>query len=211
MRLIFLGPPGAGKGTQAQFIVRDYNVTQLSTGDILRANRKEGTELGQKAQKYMDAGDLVPDDLIIDMIKEELKKPEIQKGFLLDGFPRTVPQAEALDSLLYEMGIELDCTLVLEVPNEELVKRITGRRTDRKTGQVFHIIYNPPPEDGDYDLYQREDDKEETVRNRIKVYEEQTKPLVDYYEKKGIAQKIEGTGKIDEIYGRIKEVLNKYK
>lgn len=211
MRLIFLGPPGAGKGTQAQFIVKDYNVTQLSTGDILRANRKEGTELGQKAQKYMDAGDLVPDDLIIDMIKEELKKPEIQKGFLLDGFPRTVPQAEALDSLLYDLGIKLDCTLVLEVPNEELVKRITGRRTDRKTGQVFHIIYNPPPEDGDFDLYQREDDKEETVRNRIEVYEKQTKPLVDYYEKKGIAQKIDGTGKIDEIYARIKETLDKYK
>jgi adenylate kinase len=211
MRLIFLGPPGAGKGTQAQYIVRDYGVTQLSTGDILRANRKAGTELGKKAQTYMDAGNLVPDDLIIDMIKEELKKPEIQKGFLLDGFPRTVPQAEALDTLLDELGLKLDCTLVLEVPNEELVKRITGRRTDRKTGQVFHIIFNPPPEDGDFDLYQREDDKEETVRNRIKVYEEQTKPLIDYYTKKGIAETIEGIGKIDEIYSRIKKVLDNIK
>ncbi len=211
MKMIFLGPPGAGKGTQAERICKDYGVIQLSTGDILRANRKIGTELGAKAQKYMDAGELVPDLIIIDMIREELKKPELASGYILDGFPRTVPQAEALDGLLKDMGQKLDVVLVLEVPDEELVQRLSGRRTDRISGKTFHMIYNPPPPDGNFDLYQREDDKEETVRNRLNVYHNQTKPLIEYYSKQNLAEKIEGKGKIDEIYLGIKSVLDKIK
>lgn len=211
MRLIFLGPPGAGKGTQAETICSTYNVVQLSTGDILRANRKQGTELGQKAQKFMDAGELVPDNIIIDMIKEELKKPELENGYILDGFPRTVPQAEALDKLLDEMGQKLDTTLVLEVPDDELIKRLTGRRVCRRTGKTFHMMFNPPPENHDYDLYQREDDKEETVKNRLKVYHDQTYPLIEYYQKKGLASMIEGVGKLDEVFARVKKVLDQYK
>lgn len=211
MKIIFLGPPGAGKGTQSEFICRDYGVVQLSTGDILRANRKAGTELGKKAQEYMDKGELVPDNLIIDMIKEELKKPELANGYILDGFPRTVAQAEALDKLLAEIGDKLDTTLVLEVDNEELIKRLTARRVDRKTGKSYHLIFNPPPPGADVDLYQRDDDKEDTVRNRLKVYEAQTFPLIEYYTAKNMAEKVNGLGKIDEIYSEIKAILDKYK
>ncbi len=210
MRLIFLGPPGAGKGTQSEFIVRDYGVVQLSTGDILRANRKEGTELGKKAQSYMDAGALVPDQIIIEMIQEELKKPELKNGYILDGFPRTVPQAEALGELLKNMGQKLDTVLVLEVPKDDLVKRLTGRRTCRRTGKTFHMVFNPPPENHDYDLYQREDDKEEAVLNRLNVYENQTKPLIEYYGKLDMVDRIDGSGKINEIYSHIKSALDKY-
>jgi adenylate kinase len=217
MKLIFLGPPGAGKGTQSESICADYGVVQLSTGDILRANRKQGTELGQKAQTYMDAGELVPDQIIIDMIKEELKKPELAKGYILDGFPRTVPQAEALDKLLEEMGEKLDTTLVLEVPNDELVKRLTARRICRTCGKSYHLIFKPPHKEGICDdlcggeLYQRDDDKEGPIMNRLKVYENQTFPLIEYYGKKNMADKIDGLGGIGDIYGRIKAVLETYK
>jgi adenylate kinase len=216
MRLIFLGPPGAGKGTQAESICKDYNIVQLSTGDILRANRKQGTELGRKAQSYMDVGELVPDQIIIDMIKEELKKLELVNGYILDGFPRTVTQAEALGNLLTEMGQKLDTVLILEVPSEELVKRLTSRRTCRTCGKSYHLIYNPPKKDGICDvdggeLYQRDDDKEEPIRNRLKVYENQTKPLIEYYSAKNLADNINGLGKIDEIYSSIKTVLDRYK
>lgn len=216
MRLIFLGPPGAGKGTQAEKICSTYNVIQLSTGDILRANRKAGTELGKKAQTYMDAGELVPDQLIIDMIKEELKKPELSSGYLLDGFPRTVPQAEALDSLLADMGQKLDTVLVLEVPSEELITRLTARRTCRVCGKSYHLVFNPPKQDGICDLeggelYQRDDDKEEPIKNRLKVYEAQTMPLIEYYGAKNMAEKVDGVGKLDDIFGRIKTILDKYK
>jgi len=216
MKLIFLGPPGAGKGTQSERICADYGVVQLSTGDILRANRKAGTELGQKAQKYMDAGELVPDEIIIDMIKEELKKPELSKGYILDGFPRTVPQAEALDKLLDEMGQKLDTVLVLEVPNEELVKRLTARRVCKVCGKSYHLIFKPPQVEGRCDepcggeLYQRDDDKEGPILNRLKVYENQTFPLIEYYDKKGMTSKIDGLGEINEIYGRIKTVLDEF-
>jgi adenylate kinase len=212
MKLVFLGPPGAGKGTQSERICKDYGIVQLSTGDILRANRKMGTELGKKAQEYMDAGNLVPDDIIINMIKEELKKPELKNGYILDGFPRTVPQAEALDQLLDSMGDKLDLTLVLDVPNEELIKRLSARRTCRQCGKTFHLLYNPPKVEDVCDscggeLYQRDDDKEEAILNRLKVYENQTKPLIEYYEKQGITKMIDGVGTIDDIYGRIKAVL----
>ncbi len=212
MKLVFLGPPGAGKGTQSERICKDYGVVQLSTGDILRANRKMGTELGKKAQEYMDAGNLVPDDIIINMIKEELKKPELANGYILDGFPRTVPQAEALDKLLESMNDKLDMTLVLDVPNEELIKRLSARRTCRGCGKTYHLIYNPPKVENVCDvcggeLYQRDDDKEEAILNRLQVYEKQTKPLIEYYDKQGITKKINGLGTIDEIYERIKAVL----
>lgn len=216
MKLIFLGPPGAGKGTQSEKICKDYGVVQLSTGDILRANRKQGTELGQKAQKYMDAGELVPDNLIIDMIKQELQKPELEKGYILDGFPRTVAQAEALDILLNEMNEKLDTVLVLEVPNEELIKRLTARRVCKKCGKSYHLIFNPPKVEGKCDepcggeLYQRDDDKEGPIMNRLKVYEQQTFPLIDYYSKKNMTDNIDGLGNIEEIYSRIKTVLDKY-
>jgi len=213
MKLIFLGPPGAGKGTQAEKICKDFNVIQLSTGDILRNNRKLGTELGKKAQSFMDAGNLVPDDLIIDMIKEEIKKPELANGYLLDGFPRTVKQAEALDALLDTMNEKLDSTLVLEVPNEELILRLSSRRTCPVCQKTYHLIYNPPKVDGFCDndnaiLYQRDDDKEDAILNRLKVYETQTKPLIEYYTSKGIAKMINGVGSIDEIYNQIKIMLS---
>ncbi|ROL57041.1 adenylate kinase [Bacteroidetes/Chlorobi group bacterium Naka2016] len=212
MRLIFLGPPGAGKGTQAEFICRDFNIKQLSTGDLLRYHRKEGTELGKKAQAFMDKGELVPDSLIIDMIRSELKKPEYQNGYLLDGFPRTIAQAEAFDKLINELGQTLNAVLVLEVPTEELVTRLTARRTCRVCGKTYHLVYNPPKQEGICDvcggeLYQRSDDNEETVRNRLSVYEKQTKPLIEYYELKGLAYHIDGKGKIEDIYSRIKEIL----
>ena len=217
MKLIFLGPPGAGKGTQSERMCKDYGIVQLSTGDILRANRKEGTELGRKAQKYMDSGELVPDQIIIDMIKDELKKPGLSNGYILDGFPRTVPQAQALDKLFHDMGQELDTTLVLEVPNEELVMRLTARRICRKCGKSYHLIFKPPVNDGICDepcggeLYQRDDDKEGPITNRLKVYETQTLPLIEYYSKQNKADMINGMGEIDDIYSRIKSVLEKYR
>lgn len=215
MRIIFLGPPGAGKGTQSERICKDYNIVQLSTGDILRANRKMGTDLGKKAQSYMDSGALVPDELIIEMIRVELKNPDLANGYILDGFPRTVPQAEALDKLLEELGQKLDTVLVLEVPNEELLKRLTARRVCRTCGKSYHLIYNPPKVEGVCDvdggeLYQRDDDKEEPIMNRLKVYEAQTMPLIDYYSKKNLVDKIDGVGEIDFIYKQIQTVLNKY-
>lgn len=216
MKLIFLGPPGAGKGTQSEKICKDFGVVQLSTGDILRANRKQGTELGKKAQTFMDAGELVPDNIIIDMIKEELKKPELAKGYILDGFPRTVPQAEALDKLLIDMGEKLNTVLVLKVPNEELIKRLTARRVCKKCGKSYHLIFKPPMVEGKCDepcggdLYQRDDDKEGPIMNRLKVYEQQTFPLIDFYSKKNMTDEIDGLGGINDIYGRIKKVLDKY-
>jgi adenylate kinase len=218
MRLIFLGPPGAGKGTQAERICSTYNIIQLSTGDILRTNRKNGTELGKKAQEFMDRGDLVPDNIIIDMIKEELKKPELVNGYILDGFPRTVPQAEALDMLLRQMEQSLDAVLVLDVPNHELVKRLTARRTCKSCGKTYHLIFSPPVKEGICDvcggeLFQRDDDKEEPILNRLKVYDEQTKPLIEFYNNKNLSVKIDGVGQMDDIFSKIKQALDnrKYK
>lgn len=212
MKMIFLGPPGAGKGTQCENIIKDYGVVQLSTGDILRANRKQGTELGKEAEKYMCEGKLVPDEIIINMIREELAKPGLEKGYILDGFPRTVPQAEALDKLLADMGQKLDTVLVLEVPNDELISRLTARRTCKDCGKSYHLKFNPPAKEGICDvcggeLFQRGDDQEGPIRKRLEVYESQTFPLIDYYENKGLARRIEGVGALDEVYSRIDRTL----
>lgn len=212
MNIVFLGPPGAGKGTQAKILIEKYGIPQISTGDMLREHRAKGTELGKKAQEYMDKGQLVPDEIILGMVKERLSQPDCEKGFILDGFPRTVAQAEALDSLLAEMGKKLDVALALVVPDELLVERLTGRRTCKSCGMMYHIKYKPPKVEGKCDhcggeLYQRPDDNEETVRNRLKVYHESTAPLIDYYNKKGILKEIDGSKSIEEITTQIISIL----
>jgi adenylate kinase len=212
MKLIFLGPPGAGKGTQAQQITRDFGIVQISTGDMLRTQIRNNTPLGIKANEFIKNGNLVPDNLIIDMIDHELSFTDLENGYLLDGFPRTLGQARALDNILESRHEKIDAVLILDVPEDNIVRRLSGRRVCRKTGKTFHIIYNPPTLDDGVlteDLYQREDDKEETVRNRLGVYARQTEPLINYYTKKGVAHHVDGTGKLDEVYKRIKEILIK--
>ena len=216
MRLILLGGPGAGKGTQAKFICEKFGIPQISTGDMLRAAVKEGTELGKEAKKYMDAGQLVPDDVIIGLVKERIKQPDCEKGFLFDGFPRTIPQAEAMK----EAGVKIDYVVEIAVPDEEIIKRMSGRRVHLPSGRTYHIIYNPPKEEGKDDvtgepLVQRDDDKEEVVRERLKIYHEQTEPLVDYYKKWEASGdpnapkyiRIDGIGTVDEIKQKIFKAL----
>ncbi|HDD53243.1 MAG: adenylate kinase [Aquificota bacterium] len=212
MNIIMLGPPGAGKGTQAKMLVERLGIPQISTGDMLREAVKEGTELGKKAKEFMDAGKLVPDEVVIGIVKERLAQPDCEKGFILDGFPRTIPQAEALDKVLEELGKKIDYVINVAVPNEELITRLTGRRTCRQCGAMYHVVFNPPKEEGKCDkcggeLYQRDDDKEETIRQRLEVYEAQTAPLIDYYGKKGVLYNIDGTGSIEEIFQGILKVL----
>lgn len=209
MRVIFLGPPGAGKGTQSQNICRDYGIKQISTGEILRHHTAGKTPLGLEAASYMNKGELVPDNVMIDIIVNELNKPEHTKGFMLDGFPRTIPQAQALDGIMVRLGIRFNAVLVLEVPHSEIVQRISLRRTDRASGRTFHLLFNPPPENEKLDLYQREDDKEEIVKKRLQLYESSTKPLIKYYSSLGLAHKINGIGSLDDVYTRIVRVLDK--
>ncbi len=209
MRVIFLGPPGAGKGTQSQNICRDYGIKQISTGEILRHHTAGKTPLGLEAASYMNKGELVPDNVMIDIIVNELNKPEHTKGFMLDGFPRTIPQAQALDGIMVRLGIRFNAVLVLEVPHSEIVQRISLRRTDRASGRTFHLLFNPPPADEKLDLYQREDDKEEIVKKRLQLYESSTKPLIKYYSSLGLAHKINGIGSLDDVYTRIVRVLDK--
>ncbi|MBS3916778.1 MAG: adenylate kinase [Sulfuritalea sp.] len=208
MKLILLGAPGAGKGTQAAFITEKYGIPQISTGDMLRAAVKAGTPLGLEAKKVMDAGQLVSDEIILGLIKERLKQPDCANGFLFDGFPRTIPQAEALRT----QGVDLDYVLEIDVPDEEIIKRMSGRRVHLASGRTYHVTFNPPKVDGKDDatgeaLVQREDDKEETVRKRLDVYHSQTKPLVEFYSKWAAAgdqkapkyRKIAGVGSLDSI------------
>lgn len=212
MRLVLLGPPGAGKGTQASAIVKKYNIPHISTGDIFRANIKMGTELGKKAKGYMDKGLLVPDDLVVSIVKDRLTEDDCKEGFLLDGFPRTVNQGEALDSELEQMGLKLDKVVNIDVEREVLIQRAIGRRICKDCGATYHIQFNLPKEEGicnvcEGKLFQRDDDKKETVERRIEVYQKQTKPLIDYYTKKGLILNVDGTKPIDILFEEIIKAL----
>jgi len=207
-----LGPPGAGKGTQASAIVKKYNIPHISTGDIFRANIKEGTELGKKAEEYMNKGLLVPDEIVVSIVKDRLTKDDCKNGFLLDGFPRTVAQAEALDQELKEMLSKIDKVINIEVDKDILVERIIGRRICKNCGATYHIKFSPAKQDGICDicggeLHQRKDDTLDTVEKRIQVYMEQTKPLIDYYAKKGLLLNIDGTKDKDEVFQEIVKSL----
>ncbi|GAB4352463.1 MAG: adenylate kinase [Methylohalobius sp. ZOD2] len=213
MKLIFLGAPGSGKGTQAQFVCERYRIPQISTGDMLRSAVREGTELGRKAKAIMDAGELVPDDIILNLIAERIAQSDCDNGFLLDGFPRTIAQAEGLE----KMGVNLDNVIEIQVPDEEIVKRLSGRRVHPASGRVYHLMYNPPKEDLKDDvtgeaLVQRDDDKEETVRKRLEVYHAQTAPLVDFYRQRAETGQVRfstvsGTGSVESIRDQIFPIL----
>ena len=215
MNIIIFGPPGAGKGTQAKKMVDFYGIPQISTGDILRANVREGTELGLAAKEYMDKGELVPDEVLIGIIKNRLKEKDCEKGFILDGYPRTIPQADALATILDEINKPIDVVLNLEVPDEELVERVSGRLMCGNCGASYHKTFNPPRKEGICDvcggeLFQRDDDKEEAVKNRLTVYKRQTQPLIDYYAKKSLLVSLDGTKGIDEVFEDIKAILAKF-
>lgn len=212
MQLVLFGPPGAGKGTQAKFLSEFLNVPHISTGDILRENVKKGTALGMKAKSYMDKGELVPDKLLIDLIKDRLSQPDCRKGYLLDGFPRTIPQAKALDEILDDMNRGLDGVINVDVGSAELVKRLSGRRICKSCGASYHVVFNPPKVKDvctacGGELYQREDDKEEAIKNRLNVYLKQTQPVLDYYKKKDILIDIDGEKEIDEVTADIKTAI----
>ncbi len=205
--LIFLGPPGAGKGTQAEAIINELKIPQISTGDIIRAAIREGTALGKEFKSYTDAGKLVPDDLVNRMVDERLAQPDCKPGFLLDGFPRTVVQAEALDAMLARRGLKLDHVLLLEVADAVLLERITGRRSDPQTGRVYHVKFDPPPPEIADRLIQRSDDTEEVLRKRLEEYHAKTSPLIPYYDRAKLLRRIDGVGSMDTIRGRIFGVL----
>ena len=212
MRVVLVGPPGAGKGTQASFIARHAGVPNISTGDIFRTNVSGGTELGVRAKQFMDRGDLVPDDVTIEMVRARLAEPDAAGGFLLDGFPRTVPQAEVLEDMLREQGTKLDVVLELVVDNDEVVRRLSGRRTCHGCNRIWHVDFDPPavPEVCDVDggaLYQREDDAPDTVQNRLGVYDRQTAPLVEHYARRGLLVGLDATGPVDDVTERAVDVL----
>ncbi|GAA4621355.1 adenylate kinase [Actinoallomurus vinaceus] len=215
MRIVLVGPPGAGKGTQAQFISSHLSVPKISTGDIFRANVSGNTPLGRKAKEYMDRGDLVPDEVTIAMVRDRLAEDDAQEGFLLDGFPRNVPQAETLKKILSEMDQRLDLVLELVVENDEVVRRLSGRRTCRKCGRIWHVAFDPPSKEGVCDvcggeLFQRDDDREETIRHRLEVYQEQTAPLASFYADEGILVGIDATGPVEEVTERALAALRPF-
>ena len=212
MKIIMLGAPGAGKGTQAKMIAAKYNIPHISTGDIFRANIKNGTELGAKAKEYMDKGLLVPDELVVDLVIDRFKEPDCKNGYVLDGFPRTIPQAEALDKALTAIGESVDYAINVEVPDENIVRRMGGRRACVGCGATYHIVYSPTKVEGKCDtcggdLIIRDDDKPETVQNRLAVYHEQTQPLIDYYTNKGIIAEVDGTQEMNDVFAAIVKIL----
>ena len=212
LNLILLGPPGSGKGTQGEALQEDLRLPYYATGDILRAAVKEGTELGKQAKEYMDKGELVPDDVIIGVISERIQGEDASDGFILDGFPRTVPQAEALEESIEKLGRKLTAAILIETPEEEIVKRLSGRRTCERDGHVFHVDFNPPKQEGVCDvdgskLIIRDDDKPDVVQKRLQQYREKTAPLIDYYEDSGILQKVVGTGAPDDVAEHIRGLL----
>ncbi|WP_066639901.1 adenylate kinase [Desulfolucanica intricata] len=212
MNLLIMGPPGAGKGTQAEVLVKELDITHISTGDMFRNAIKEGTEMGKKAKEYMDQGQLVPDEVVVGMVKDRLSQPDCQKGFLLDGFPRTVDQAKALDETLKDLGIKIDGVINIDVPREKLMARLTGRRVCRNCGASYHVIFNPPADPDKCnscggEIYQRSDDNEETVGNRLDVYVAQTQPLIDYYGKQNLVKNINGDQEIKKVLADILEAV----
>ncbi len=212
VRVVLLGPPGAGKGTQAKWLQERFEACQVSTGDILRKAVAEQTPLGKQAAAYINRGALVPDSLIVDLVAERLKEKDCDKGFVLDGFPRTISQAESLEEILKKMRLALDCVLSVQVPHRVIVERLAGRRTCKGCGALYHLTLDPPSKEGVCDrcggeLYQRDDDREETITARLKVYEAQTAPLVNYYRERGMLREIDGVGKVDEIRSRVLQAL----
>lgn len=212
MKIIMLGAPGAGKGTQAKMIADKYGIPHISTGDIFRANIKNGTQLGAEAKKYMDAGRLVPDELTVKILLDRVAQDDCRNGYVLDGFPRTIPQAEVLDKALTELGDQVDYAINVDVPDENIVKRMSGRRACLACGATYHIEHVPPKEEGICDrchgeLVLRDDDKPETVKNRLNVYHDQTQPLIEYYTKKGILKTVDGTVDMNDVFSAIVAIL----
>ena len=215
MRLVLVGPPGAGKGTQAQFISSNLSIPKISTGDIFRYNVSTGTELGRQAKAFMDLGDLVPDEVTIGMVTSRLQEDDAGVGFLLDGFPRNVPQAETLRKMLAEWDQKLDLVLELVVDDDEVVRRLSGRRTCRRCGRIWHVVFEPPTRPGQCDacggeLFQRDDDHEDTIRHRLEVYAQQTQPLINYYADEGTLLGIDATGPVDDVTDRAMSALRRF-
>ncbi len=212
MNLILLGPPGAGKGTQAKMLIKKFGIPQISTGDILRSAVKEQSPMGKKAKDFMDAGALVPDDVVVGIVEERISDSDCSGGYILDGFPRTVAQADSLSKTLRRNGSGIDHVLALSVNQEELLARITGRRTCKNCGAGYHLLYDPPKQSGicsecGGELYQRDDDREETMRRRLEVYEEQTSPLISYYGERALLRTIDGMGEMDQIHSALIEII----
>ncbi|MEW6052248.1 MAG: adenylate kinase [Nitrospirota bacterium] len=212
MRIVLLGAPGAGKGTQAKKLIEKYGMPQISTGDLLRAAVAAGTPLGKEAKSYMDKGELVPDSVVLGMVEERLKQDDCKKGYILDGFPRNTAQAEALDKMLASLNMSLTAALSVDVPFDDLMKRLTGRRTCKSCGQMYNVYFKAPAKEGVCDkcsgeLFQRDDDKEATIKKRLEVYSAQTEPLIGYYKNKGILKSVSGTGSIDDIFKKVTETL----
>lgn len=212
MKIVMLGAPGAGKGTQAKMIADQYSIPHISTGDIFRANIKEGTDLGKEAKSYMDKGQLVPDELTVKILLDRVAKEDCKNGYVLDGFPRTIPQAEVLEDALTKLNDKIDYAINVEVPDENIVRRMSGRRACLSCGATYHIVHIPPKAEGvcdrcGKDLVLRDDDKEETVQKRLNVYHEQTQPLIDFYEKKGVLKEVDGTVDMKDVFAAITRIL----
>jgi adenylate kinase len=213
MKMILIGPPGVGKGTQAKFLVEKYDIPQISTGDMLRENVRNNTELGVQAQKFMNSGKLVPDEVILGMMKTRFSDNDCKNGYILDGFPRTIPQSEGLDSLLNQMNHTLDVVLVLNVPHSIIIERLSSRRSCKECGNVFNLLFDPPKVDGKCnscsgELYLRDDDRPETIKQRLEVYSNQTQPLIEFYSSKGVVKLVKGSGSIVEVKEEINIVLD---